>query len=249
MIKNLDDVFKEVIFYKNKGLKYPVDKKIYINNLDNISAILKNIKQLDYKKNSIIVPKITYICEVLNMINFIIDKNINKKAKNIINKTEVDDNLSDIDSILYTTKILEIIKNENILEFYEYFQNNYVILFYLEEYLARNFKSKNILNNIMKYRLNEIINLNEYYNLLRSESISTPNKYILEMEILNHIYPVINGYIKSLKLMEINDKKLVLNEIKQILNNKQTTSKILNKFEVDKIDTKKVLSKKIELLK
>ena len=251
MKKNLDDIFKDVIVSKSKGLKYPVDKNSYITAIDELSTVLSNFSKVSYSESYIINPEILYFVEVLNMINYITDKNskdINKKAKNIINKLEVPSKITSIDSILTATQILGLIKNENKFEFSDYTENNYVVLFYLEEYLARKFKNNKVVDSIIKNRLNSVLYYNEYYLFLKNNISSIQDKYIFEMELLNYIYPIIKGYINSLKLMEISNKKLVLNEIRVILTHTQTTSDLLNKFKIDEIDTNLILNKKIKLL-
>lgn len=249
MNKNLDDVFKDVICNKNNGFIYPKDKSVYIDKVDNLSLLFSSIKKLDYNKTSITQSQILYLIEVLNMVNFITDKNskiISQKSKHFLNKVIVSSDLSNIDSVLLTTEVLSSIKNEYNLEKKDLF-NNFVISFYLEEYLARKLKNKTVISSVIKNRLSNIQNNIKYYLNLKNNNVNDITNYIFEMEVINHIYPLINSYINSLKLMEISNKKLVLEDIKNVLINKNTTEDLLNKYEVDKLDSKAIVYKKLEL--
>lgn len=163
-----------------------------------------------------------------------------------------------VQSISLATTIIGAMKNENEEEFSDFWRYNYTIPFFLEEYFAKKIcrESQDILKIVQFSRMSFIQMQNNYYRQICDTCFhesTGANFYKAKMHMICQVYPNIKGYIDALKLLKIiqtsdGNVKLVLKQIKCVLEHTKTTRQILKELKVDKVDSRDVVKEHCQLM-
>lgn len=168
----------------------------------------------------------------------------------VLNKTE-----NSINSIILASTLLETIKNKNLREFNYLWENGKTIPFFLDLIFSKNFSfsknNKDLYFTVNMFKLWMLKANNDFYKAVVLKRKDQIYRYLGNVSMVQNIYPFMIGYINSLKLEKLyrRNPKLVLKEIKLVLESKKTTNEILKELQVDKIDDKQIIKEKIKELK
>lgn len=159
-----------------------------------------------------------------------------------------------IHSIILASTLLETIKSKNIREFSYLWRDGKIIPIFLDLIFSKNLSfnknNKDLYYVINIFKLWTFIKCTDFYKAVKLKREDSIYRYLGNVSTAVYIYPFMNGYINALKLEKLYRKnpKVVLEQIKKVIEGAKTTSDIIKELQVDRIDSSQIIEEKIKSL-
>lgn len=213
--------------YKNQKIKNKDIGDIVISSISKYTPLQLNIlNESTYRKqcNKTIKQFSKYFNEE---IGFLVQDILSKKQIDLSSKT-------DTSSFIYIgSEIIKLLKDNNINELNEKYNYGYVLPFFYE-FIQSKSQPKECINNVFRYRLNEIHSLYEEYNNFKKKYYFRLESEELE-KYKSYYYSYFISFYYSVHLYKLykNYSKEILMDIINVLKNEKTTKNLLEDFYID----------------